>query len=419
MRTGHRSLTGRHIVGSRQSTVWRVVATVLASLTVFTVVLANTVASRAEAAIDIVSEADLDGLLDPDRPAAPQNPSDASAGQAVNILLIGVDDRSGVNESIGGATEGVRADATLLLHISADRTRVELISFPRDLMLDLSACERSDGSTQGAGFGRFNEAFSRGYQGTQSFIDGAACTWRTVEMNTGITINHFAVIDFAGFVNMVDAIEGVPMCIPVEYHDANSNTYLQAGPQVLNGAQSIAYVRMRKGTNVSGSDLDRVKRQQEFLKNLASKLISADMLYRPQDMTEFVIAVAESLTMNQDLADLSYVAGLGFSLRNLDPGSGIVVATAPLEAYPEDPKNKVQLSAKAQAIWNAIIADQPIAPLLDQQSGSDINVPQITAAPALTPAPGSPTAGEATLEPAEPEVDPYSEEGILASCAVN
>ena len=411
--------SSRHARESRQGQVWRAIATTLAALTVFTAVAANTVAARAEAAIDTVSQEDLDGLLGLDRPEPLQNPDDAAAGRALNILLIGVDDRSGQNEAIGGANEGVRADTTLLMHISANRSRVELISFPRDLMIDLASCERSDGSQQRAYFGSFNEPFANGYRGTQSYVDGAACTWRTVEMNTGITIDHFAVIDFAGFVAMVDAIEGVPMCIPAEYRDDNSKTYLDAGPQVLNGSQAVAYVRMRKGINVSGSDLDRVKRQQEFLKNMASKLISADMLYRPQDMTEFVMAVADSLTMNQDLADLSYLAGLGFSLRNLDPGTGIVVATVPLEPYPPDPRNKVQLSAKAVAMWDAIIADEPIAPLLDQQSGSDINAPQLTAEPTPSATPGSDGEDNPGQEPSETAVDPYSQEGILASCQVD
>ena len=143
--------------------------------------------------------------------------------------------------------------------------------------------------------------------------------------------------------------------------------------------------------------------RQEFLKNMASKVLSADMLYRPQEVADFIGAVADALTVDESLGDLDYVAGLAFSLRNLNPGSGIVMATAPVETYPQD-KNRVQLSKKAQAVWDAIIADQPIAPYLDNQSANPINEPVDPSAPATPPAEG--------------EVDPHSEEGILAACQV-
>src|SRR5690606_21538191 len=148
---------------------------------------------------------------------------------------------------------------------------------------------------------------------------------------TDIYIDHYAVIDFAGFCNMVNAVGGVPMCIPKEYADPYSGTYLSSGAQVLNGDQAIAYVRMRKGKNVSGSDLDRIDRQQEFLKNLARKVLSTELLSRPQEVTNFIKAVADSLTVDEKCGDVSDVGGLAFSVRHLDPGAGIVMATAPVE----------------------------------------------------------------------------------------
>ena len=113
------------------------------------------------------------------------------------------------------------------------------------------------------------------------------------------------------------------------------------------------YVRMRHGINTSGSDLDRIDRQQEFLKNLASKVLSAQMLYRPQDVTNFIKAVADSLTVDHDLGNLDYVGGLAYSLRSINPSTGITFATAPIEAYPPNPKNRVQFSGKATAIWRS------------------------------------------------------------------
>ena len=193
------------------------------------------------------------------------------------------------------------------------------------------------------------------------------------------------------------------MCIPVKYADPYSGTYLNPGAQVLDGDQAIAYVRMRHGINTSGSDLDRIDRQQEFLKNLASKVLSAQMLYRPQDVTNFIKAVANSLTVDTELGKLNYVGGLAYSLRSLNPSTGITFATAPVEAYPPD-HNRVQFSGKAAAVWNALKTDQPIAPLLDSQSNSPANTSPAAAAPAATS-----TASAAA-------VDPNSQAGILAAC---
>lgn len=405
----------RHATRAKGHKAWRIALTSAAAVATFGLVMSATVVMRFEQSVDTISEEQLEGLLGPDRPASLSNPTDPSAGSPINILLLGTDVRTGENATIGGDEAGARADTTLLLHVSADRTRVEVVSFPRDVMLDLAACQRSDGSTQRAYFGMFNEPFANGYKNTESYSDGAACTIATVEANTDILIDHFAVIDFYGFQRMVDAIGGVPMCIPEEYADPYSGTYLEPGPQTLSGGQAVAYVRMRKGINTSGSDLDRIDRQQQFLKNLASTVISADMLYRPQDVTEFVLAVADSLTMNENFSDVAYLTGLAFSLRNLDPSTGIIMATAPVEAYPENP-NHVQFSRKADALWAAIASDQPIAALLDQQSASPANDPAVTASPqpAVT---SSATAGTPSDTPSqEPAVDPDSAEGILAAC---
>ena len=368
----------------------------------FGLVFVQTYKSQVESHI---TTEDISPLLGPNRPAAAAPPADGSSGAAVNILLMGSDDRSGENGVIGGADPGKRNDTTLIMHISADRSRIDVVSIPRDTMVKLPTCERSDGSSQAGWTAMFNVAFANG-AAHGSNADGAACTIKTVESVTGVRIDHFAVIDFVGFRDMVNAVNGVPVCIPVKYADPYSGTFLDPGPQVLNGDQAIAYVRMRHGTNVSGSDLDRIDRQQEFLKNLASKVLSAQMLYRPQDVTNFIKAVANSLTVDTQMGDLNYVGGLAYSLRGLNPSTGITFATAPVGAYPADP-NRVQFTSNATAVWDALIADQPIAPLLDAQSNSPANT-ATTGGAAAAPTTGA-TGGTAA-------VDPNSQAGILAAC---
>lgn len=382
------------------------VAWFVAAVAGFGLVFVPTYKAQIESHITTVKDEQISALIGPDRPAAALPPADGSSGAAVNILLMGSDDRSGENGVIGGKESGKRNDTTIIMHISADRSRIEAISIPRDTIVRVADCQLEDGTTVKGWTGMFNIAFANGAK-KGSNAAGAACTVKTVEAITDIPIDHFAVIDFVGFQNMVDAVGGVPMCIPNAVSDNYSGTSLAAGPTVLNGPEALAYARMRHGNGLSGSDLDRIDRQQQLLKNLASKVLSAQMLYRPLDVTRFIKAVADSLTVDEQMGDLDYLGGLAFSLRNLDPKTGIVFATAPVEGYPADP-NRVQFSRKAATIWAAIVADQPIADLLDSQSNSPANAEADEA--------GTDAGTDAGATPAPGAVDPNSQDGILAAC---
>lgn len=366
----------------------------LAAIAGFGLVFAQTYKSKIE---DEFVTANITGLLGPDRPAAPQNPVDGASGTPVNILLVGAD--------ASDDREGARSDTTLILHLSADRTRADVVSIPRDTVVPIADCSRSDGTSQRGWTTKFNTAFANG-AAHDSYADGAACTIKTIESLTDIYIDHWVVVDFAGFRTVVDAIGGVPMCIPRDYTDAYSHTNLKAGPQILDGKQALAYARMRHGEGLSGSDLDRIDRQQEFLKNLASKVLSAEMLYKPQDLTNFVKAVAGSMTMDTDFGKLDTLTGLAFSMRSIDPDTDITFATAPVVANPADPKVTVIFSGKAPSMWDAITHDQPIAPLLDAQSNAPVNDQKISTGNDATDPSSAPLGGSQAA----------SEEDILNAC---
>lgn len=389
----------RHATHTRKHRVLTGFVWTLAAVAGFGLVFAQTYKTKIES--ELVTE-DITTLLGPDRPAAPTNPVDGASGVPVNILLMGSDDRSGENANIGGKEEGKRNDTTLIMHISADRSRVEVVSIPRDTVVRIADCERSDGTSQRGWTGQFNIAFANGAE-NGSNADGAACTIKTVESLTDIYIDHFVVVDFVGFRDMVNAIGGVPMCIPNDVQDAYSGTNLAAGPQKLDGTQALAYARMRHGTGLSGSDLDRIDRQQELLKNMASKVLSAEMLYRPQDLTNFVKAVAGSMTMDEGFGDFDTLTGLAFSMRSINPATDITFATAPVVGDPSDP-NRVIFSSKATSVWQAIIDDQPIAPLLDAQSNSPANEDVVV----VEPSPGTTGGSQAP-----------SEEEILSACTAS
>ena len=154
----------------------------------------------------------------------------------MNILLLGSDTREGQGNHIGGETPGL-SDTTILLHLSADRTHgVRREPAARRDGRSGPTCLRKDGNgTDPGGLSMFNAAFA---------VGGPACTVKTVEQLTGIRIDHFVVIDFNGFKHMVDALDGVTVCVPEDVHDPIGHIDLRAGTYKVNGP---AGPRLRPG----------------------------------------------------------------------------------------------------------------------------------------------------------------------------
>ncbi len=241
-----------------------------------------------------IESADVTELLGENRPTPTvtesPDPDDPKAGQALNILLIGSDVRAGENASIGGEVAGMRSDTTIVMHVSADRSRVELVSIPRDTLVDIPSCERSDGTASGEQRGQFNAAFSIGSESGQ-VSDAAACTIRTVEENTGVFINDYVVIDFAGFIRMIDALGGVQMCIPTDMRSPKAGLDLTAGTQVLDGSTALAFARARTGEGVGdGSDTGRLGRQQQLLAATVQAVQSKNLLTDVPELLGFLNA---------------------------------------------------------------------------------------------------------------------------------
>ncbi len=159
-----------------------------------------------------------------------------------------------------------------------------LVSIPRDSIVDIPACKRPDGSRTVAQTARFNAAYS---------LAGAACTIRTVEQITDIRIDHHVVIDFRGFKQMVDALDGVEICLPERVDDDTSKLHLDAGRQTVDGADALAYVRTRKQLG-NGSDLSRIDRQQAFLSSMVDKVSNRGLLLRPDRLLSFLDAATKS-----------------------------------------------------------------------------------------------------------------------------
>ena len=337
-----------------------------------------------------------------DRPDKGALPTDGQAGEPITILLMGSDTRLGdANQSLGGGVvDGMRNDTTILVHISADRSRVDAVSIPRDAQVDIPECAFLDGTTHAGGTGDFNTAFSNGGAHGNA-AEAAACTIRTVEQLTGVFIDHYAVADFDGFIRMVDAIGGVPMCVPTRILSQEADLDLQAGPQVLDGHDALGYARLRKAEEggVSGSDLQRVTRQQQLLAQVVRTVLAKNMLTDVGELTQFVRAGAESLTMDPELADTSSLLGLAYALRGIDPAA-ISFATVPW-AYTEDFLD-VEILPEAEQMWDNMRNDRPLSVTAEGDASSawdDGKKDPDSVAPAASPdadggaaAPGTSTA---------------------------
>lgn len=354
-------------------------------------------------------------------------PKDGAAGYDVNILLMGSDVRDGENGEIGGVVAGMRSDTVIVMHISADRERVDFMSIPRDSRVRVSDCTMFDGSTVRGWTGKFNIAFANGGKNGNA-AEAAACTMQTVTDLTGIKLDHYAVVDFAGFEDMIDAIDGVPMCIPNDISSKKAKLYLDAGPQVLDGETALAYARARTGAGLpEGTDLRRIDRQQELLMNVMRKALGMNLLTDVGGMTQFVKSGAEALTMDPQLGDLTYLLGLGYSLRGLDTNN-ITFATVPW-AYAGDGQGDVVWTTDADAMFASLVSDTPI---VDPEAEPSVSPSPITVAAEVSDSDAD-TAGtsdsgdEATAEtksttPASPEPvvspspDRETQAEILASC---
>jgi len=339
----------------RQHTVAKVVTTSALGLALATGVGVTAVYNHLNGNLDVMDVANQ--LTD-----RPDKVDVAGPMEPLNILIMGSDSRDGEGNDIDGLTGGgQRSDTTMILHVSADRERAFGVSLPRDAMIDRPECTTEDGEKiPGENPAMFNTAYAYG---------GPACTIQTVEQLTGIRIDHFVDVDFGGFEAMVDAIDGVEVCIPTTVDDPAHDIYLEAGTRELEGREALAYVRERYQLS-SNSDIGRMKRQQAFVASMANKLVSADTLSRPDRLVSFLNAATKSVTLDPELDSVGKLSDLGLQFRNTGLNK-IRFITVPIAPYEPDP-NRLVWTSEADELWDKIINDEPV--------GADLSEGVITAA---------------------------------------
>jgi LCP family protein required for cell wall assembly len=258
-----------------------------------------------------------------------------------NWLIVGSDSRADLTEQqeeqlATGNAAGKRTDTVMLLHTGSAGTT--LVSLPRDSLL----------SIPGHGKNKVNSAYSFG---------GPKLLIQTVEQATGLRIDHYAEIGFDGFVNVVDAVGGVDMCIPQAMKDPLAGLDVKAGCQRLDGQTALGYVRSRATPR---ADLDRVEHQREFLSALMKQVASPWTLLNPFRVVGLVRAMPGALTV--DSGDHVWnLVWLGLAMHELSGGGG-TTTTVPVGGFATVNGSSVLRwdTTRAKALFGALAKDQPV-----------------------------------------------------------
>lgn len=279
------------------------------------------------------------------------NPNDPFDG-ALNILVIGSDSREDDSNS---TVTGMRSDTVMVVHLSEDRERVEVVSIPRDSWVEIPSCQLPDGRYTSPTVGKFNSAFALGGQ-TGDVSAGVACTIQTVENLTGVYIDEFAVVNFNGFKDLVDSLGGVEFKVESEIYDPSfGNLHIPAGYQTFDGKTALKYARVRKAIGMDGSDLSRIERQQKLMSAIFDK--AKQKVTSPTAMYKFAGSGLEMLTTSERLGSLTSMAGLGWAVKDVN-ADNIVFKTVPVMDRGDGAN--VLWTADATMMWNSIQEDSPI-----------------------------------------------------------
>ncbi|MFF8934865.1 LCP family protein [Streptomyces paradoxus] len=275
------------------------------------------------------------------------------AGEGTNYLVVGSDSREGLSEQDRkdlrtGSAEGRRTDSVILLHTGAGGTT--MLSLPRDSWVTLPPYVDPDtGRSYRAAPDKLNAAFSLG---------GPDLLVRTVERNTGVRIDHYAEIGFAGFVGVVDAVGGVDLCLDRPVRDKDSGADLPAGCQTLDGAEALAFVRQRK--QEAQGDLGRTRNQQRFLAALARKAATPSTLADPSKSLPTLRAGLDTLIVD-DGTELPDLMGLFEAMRKATGGGGRQLNVPVADPDLRTPKGSAVKwdERRARALFGALREDRP------------------------------------------------------------
>ncbi len=283
-----------------------------------------------------------------------------AAGQTpLNILLIGSDSRnSDENVKLGGAKydrgSPPLADVQMLIHLSADRKSAAMVSIPRDTRVDIPKCTDPDtGKVYPATNAIINTTLARG---------GAGCTLSTWENLTGVYIDHWMTIDFAGVVKMADAIGGVEVCVRQNVWDhstpaqrGGSGLKMKAGRKKVEGVQALQWLRTR---HAWGSDVMRARAQHMYLNSMIRTLKQQNVFTDTGRLMDLAEAATKSLKVSEEIGTVKKLYDLGTELKSV-PADRITSVTMPNVEDAQNGEHVVPEKAGADKLWQMLRDDVP------------------------------------------------------------
>lgn len=274
---------------------------------------------------DLDRSVDLPGSGSGGGGSAGPYPQDPSAGQPVEIMLLGSDTRD-------PDAEGGRSDTIMQLHLPADRQNAYLISFPRDMWVQIP----------GHGEDKINAAYYAG---------GSSLLAKTLNELTGTAVDHAAVIDFAGFSELTEAVGGVTIRNPAEF--SSHGYHFRQGKITLAGDKALWYVRERHA--LPRGDFDRAANQRRVVKALAAKI--TDPSTGPAQMAEVISRLSGYVSVDRGLTDRA-ILGLATSMKSA--AEDLVTLQAPIAGteYIGDQSVEVVDTEQMQQLGRALQQDQ-------------------------------------------------------------
>ncbi|KAA8830821.1 LCP family protein [Bifidobacterium tissieri] len=294
---------------------------------------------------------------------------DPNAGKTVNILVLGQDTREGeANAAIGagGSATDHQSDTAMIVQISADRSFINIVSIPRDSIVNAPSCNTTNGTVPARYNVQFNSIFALGYSTGGDVASAASCTLNAVNSLTGLDISQFVVADFAGLSSMIDAVGGVDICVNQTMKDDTTGIDLTQGLHHLDGVAATQYARVRHVGD--GTDIMRTTRQQYLVKSLLREASSKNLFTQTNQLYQLATAGIQSLKMSDGLADAGVLVGLGAALKNLDTDK-IYAQTVPVTEWSRD-RNRVVWTADADSLWKKLADDKPLT-LTDDSDSED------------------------------------------------
>jgi len=276
---------------------------------------------------------------------------------ALNILLLGSDTRTGRNGAIGGPNGCACSDTIMVAHFSPGRGDVTAVSIPRDTVVPLYACSPWNGTP-----GQRADRYAVERINATLAAGGPECVRETVEQQTGNYINDVIELNFTGFEKVINDIGGVNVCLPFAIHNVitateGSGLDLKAGEHHIDGRVALEFWRTRYNV-ADGSDIARIARDQYLMAQIVKGVLHSGLLRSPTKIISVIGDVADAMSTDASDTELLHIAT---SLRHIS-ASDVQFITAPWTSYPYDPNEVEFAQPQADAMFWALAHDTALPP---------------------------------------------------------